>query len=201
MRPSNFWCVLSRYGFNLLMSFTRRFSTLQFKNYDWKRRNISLALKAGFLYKNSCGLMAIIIVNQFLKIWILFTQQWPNVTKTKRQILVKDPIDSNFFKWKWGKARLIKHWKEYCIILYNISKGSVFLHQGGTNCGFRKQNTQAGKPSTCNSLQQWSSHRTPFTIRWLSKRKHFVTSYIWSPLLYNLFLQNIFTNTWTERLK
>ena len=94
---------------------------------QWKRRNISLALKSGFLYQNSCGLMAIIVVNQFLKIRILFIQQGPNVTKTKRQILVKDPIDSNFFKWKWGKARLIKHWKEYCIILYNISKGSVYI--------------------------------------------------------------------------
>ena len=48
-----------------------------------------LARKSGFAFKNSCALMAIIVVN-FENMNIV-----PNVTKKKRRIL-KDSIDRSF---------------------------------------------------------------------------------------------------------
>ena len=57
-----------------------------------------------FAFKNSCALMAIIVVNFENMNFV------PNVTKKKRRIL-KDSIDGSFSFWcKWENAELIKQW-------------------------------------------------------------------------------------------
>ena len=92
-----------RHVFNLLKSFTSVFILINIQQW-WclkTSKNVSLAQKSGCIFKNSCALMVIIVVNfeNMNNIYIATTKR----SKKERRILVKDPIDSNFLNAKWVK--------------------------------------------------------------------------------------------------
>lgn len=62
---------------------------------------------------------------------ICLRTQGPN-TEKKHRILLKNMISSIFVKWKWEKARLIKHWKEYILFYpYPIFRNALPYLIGG----------------------------------------------------------------------
>ena len=65
MCPAKFEWVVSPHAFNLLKSFTSVFMLILHSTMIMfeTSKNVSLAQKSGFIFKNSCSLMVIIIVH------------------------------------------------------------------------------------------------------------------------------------------